>query len=407
MTAEPTSETHAYDVAVVGGGLVGLTTALTFVQAARQSARQTRIALIGPISTQPDLRTTAMLMPTVETLRELGVWEDLAEKTAPLKTMRLIDDSKRLVRAPVVDFKSVEVGLDAFGHNVPNRDLIDLLRARLANEPSVTIVDAKVTAVDAGSGDVKLQLDNGTTIEAPLAVAADGRTSLLREAAGIATRKWSYPQTAIILAFKHQYDHGGVSAEHHTETGPFTQVPLPTRPDAPYRSSLVWMVKPETADMLLELEPAALEHRIEHGLHSWLGKVTLDSPVRGIPMEGLNALGFGSKGIALVGETAHVFPPIGAQGFNLGMRDALDLVATWNEVPVQEIDAMLARYSRKRLADVTLRTTGVDLLNRSLLSDFLPVQVAKTVGISLLQQIGWLRRFAMRTGLGSRMERTR
>ncbi|MEM9678072.1 MAG: UbiH/UbiF family hydroxylase [Pseudomonadota bacterium] len=398
----PADSSTRFDIAVVGGGLVGLVTTLALASAARETGRQTAIALIAPAPHQTDMRTTAMLMPTIEALKNLNLWDALEVKTAALKTMRLIDGSKRLIRAPVVDFKSTEVGLDAFGYNVPNADFNAMMRERLANEPSVTVFDTKVVDVEIAPTGVDLALASAKTVSTALAVAADGRTSALRQAAGIETRKWSYPQTAIVLAFKHQFDHGGVSAEYHTETGPFTQVPLPPTDDALYRSSLVWMVKPQTADELIALGDAALAMRIEQGMQSWLGKISLETMPHGIPMEGLTALGFGANGVALVGETAHVFPPIGAQGFNLGMRDALDLVATWKEFPSDQTPAMLARYSRKRLADVTLRTTGVDLLNRSLLTDFLPVQAAKATGVTLLKQIGWLRRFAMRTGLGAR-----
>ncbi|MEM1040473.1 MAG: UbiH/UbiF family hydroxylase [Pseudomonadota bacterium] len=391
-----------FDIAVVGGGLVGLVTALAFANAARETGRQTAIALIAPTPEHPDMRTTAMLMPTIEALQNLNLWDTLETKTAALKTMRLVDGSKRLIRAPAVDFKSTEVGLDAFGYNVPNADFNAIMRERLGNEALVTEFDTKVVGVEVAPEGVSLALATGETISTALAVAADGRASALRQAAGIETRKWSYPQTAIILAFNHQFDHGGVSAEYHTETGPFTQVPLPATDTTPYRSSLVWMVKPQTAHELMALDDEALAMRIEQGMQSWLGKISLETKPQGIPMEGLTALGFGANGVALVGETAHVFPPIGAQGFNLGMRDALDLVATWKEFSSDQTPAMLARYSRKRLADVTLRTTGVDLLNRSLLTDFLPVQAAKATGVTLLKQIGWLRRFAMRTGLGAR-----
>ncbi|MEL6947379.1 MAG: FAD-dependent monooxygenase, partial [Pseudomonadota bacterium] len=178
-SGNPNTDVHAehdfetrFDIAIVGGGLVGLTAALSFARATSNSASDhikrdhppSRIVLIAPTPETPDPRTTAMLMPTVEGLKTLGVWEAVAEKTAPLKTMRLIDATKRLVRAPVVDFRSTEIGLDAFGHNVPNADLADALREQIATFDCVEIVDDTVTEADPNEEGVSLTLSSGKTI---------------------------------------------------------------------------------------------------------------------------------------------------------------------------------------------------------------------------------------------------
>jgi 2-octaprenyl-6-methoxyphenol hydroxylase len=178
-------------------------------------------------------------------------------------------------------------------------------------------------------------------------------------------------------------------------TGPFTQVPLPGR-----MSSLVWVETPEAAELIVDLKPERLERMIEEHLHSILGAVTLAGPVQRFPLSGATATRMTAPRVALVGEAAHVFPPIGAQGLNLGLRDAAAVVAAAaasRDDPGQP--SALARYERARHGDVASRTVGVDLLNRSLLAGFLPAQAARTIGLSVLAAVPLLRRFAMREGV--------
>lgn len=395
------TKSASFPIAVLGGGLVGKMAALYL--ASRWQQGDAAIALVSPKSAARDPRTTAMLMPAISMLEELGCWEAIKPHTAALKTMRLIDGSTRLFRAPVTDFRATEIELEAFGHNVPNHQMLELLDAAIQSNPNITMIEASADAVTQGAESVQLHLNTGDSVSCRLLVAADGRHSIAREAAGISARKWAYPQTAIVLNFAHSLPHGGVSAEFHTETGPFTQVPLPPTAAAPQRSSLVWMVKPEQAEQLRAKPLDELSSLIETKLQSSYGKVTVENQPAAIPMEGLIANGFGSGRTVLLGEAGHVFPPIGAQGFNLGMRDLRDLLQSLQNSS-GETDpgaaTVVNAYARARAADVTARTAGVDLMNRSLLTDFLPVQIARTAGMSLLGGSSFLRKLAMYQGLG-------
>ena len=182
--------------------------------------------------------------------------------------MRIVDATKRLIRSPVVTFRAAEIGEELFGLNIPNRDLNAALEAAVAARPGIDWKHALVESWTIGSDSVKARLADGTSVEGSLAVAADGRLSPARDAAGIRTSARSYPQAALVLNFSHSRGHGFISTEFHTETGPFTQVPLPGN-----RSSLVWVVRPKTAEELMALDDGLLSARVEEQMQSMLGRV--------------------------------------------------------------------------------------------------------------------------------------
>ena len=379
------------EVAIVGAGPAGLTAAIAIASAGVATA------LIGP-PPGIDHRTTALLAGSVTALDTLAVRPLCVEHAAPLRTMRIVDATSRLVRAPEVSFAASEIGLDAFGHNIENRHLLAALSARAEQLPSLKRIEGEASAVEIGDGHVTIALKTRGTVTAQLAIGADGRRSLCRAAAGIATRGHPYPQTALTFNLGHSRPHHDTSTEFHTESGPFTLVPLPGR-----RSSLVCVVGPDEADELSALDENALNTELERRSHSILGKINVE-PGRGVfPLAVETAESFGRSRIALIGEAAHLAPPIGAQGLNLGLRDAasigeLVVAARRDGGDVGAVD-LLSRYDAQRRADVTSRTFAVDLLNRSLLSDFLPVQSARGLGLYLLGRIGPLRRAVLREGV--------
>lgn len=376
-------------IVVAGAGPVGMMAALAVARSGRP------VTLIGPAPQSTDRRTTALMSPALQFLGELGVLDQVVAKAAPLKAMRIVDGTSRLIRSPVVTFRAAEIGEDWFGLNVPNVHLNAALEEAVTAEPAINWRRSTVTAWSIGPESITARLDDGTTAEAELAVAADGRASPAREAAGIATSTRTYPQSALVLNFGHSRDHGSISTEFHTETGPFTQVPLPGQ-----RSSLVWVVQPQRVSELAGMAEADLSVLVEEKMQSMLGRVSVEPGRQVYPLAATLPVRFAANRVALVGEAAHVFPPIGAQGLNLGIRDVVDLVAA---VPGSADDpgseAVLSAYDRKRRPDILARATAVNLLNGSLLSDMLPAQLARSAGLSLLGAVGPLRALFMREGL--------
>jgi 2-octaprenyl-6-methoxyphenol hydroxylase len=383
------SDSFTAEVAVVGGGPAGLVSAIALAAAGVDT-------LVVAPRAAADHRTTALLSSSVTALETLGAWQACLPHAAPLKKLRIVDDTGRLLRAPEVFFAADEIGLDAFGYNIENRYLLAALEAR-ATEFNLPRIETPALAVAPDAEGVTIDYAGGTA-RVRLAVGADGQRSLCRAEAGISTQRRAYPQIALTLNLAHTRPHGDTSTEFHTESGPFTLVPLPGQ-----RSSLVCVLDPARAAELSAMSDADLSTAIERRAHSLLGKMSVE-PDRGVfPLAIETADAFARSRIALVGEAAHVVPPIGAQGLNLGLRDGAAIAEIAADARRQNFDIgalnVLARYDRERRADAMSRAIAVDLLNRSLLTDFFPVHGARGLSLYLVDRIGPLRRALMREGV--------
>jgi 2-octaprenyl-6-methoxyphenol hydroxylase len=381
--------TFTAEVAIIGAGPAGLVSAIALAAAGVDTL------LVAPPAL-PDHRTTALLAGSVTALDTLGVWENCARAAAPLKNLRIVDDTRRLFRAPEVLFAAAEIDREAFGYNIENHYLIAALQARAAIL-DLTSTPAPALAIESDAPAVTIRHADGLE-RVQLAIGADGARSICRAAAGITTRRRSYPQTALTLNLAHGRAHDDTSTEFHTEEGPFTLVPLPGR-----RSSLVCVVAPEHCEELAAMNDAALSAEIERRAHSLLGPMTVESGRGVFPLAVETADVLAGNRIVLVGEAAHVVPPIGAQGLNLGIRDAATIAEIVADAHQHGEDVgspdVIRRYEHERRADIVTRTLAVDLLNRSLLADFLPAHGARGLSLYLVDRIGPLRRALMREGV--------
>lgn len=386
LSTQPESEPR---ILVAGTGPAGLAAALAL------AGRGFGVILAGPPANTDDRRTTALMAPAVALLDEIGIGAQLLETAAPLRVMQIIDATSRLIRSPAVTFRASEIGESAFGYNIPNAHLNGMLEAAADRHERIIRHRSLVARWQTGDEEIVARLSDGTEVHAKLAVAADGRNSPARHAAGIRTLDRPHAQAAFITTFAHSRPHGFTSTEFHTETGPFTQVPLPGD-----RSSLVWVLRPAEAERLRGLDSPTLSRTIEDRMQSMLGRVTVDGEAQVYPLSASLPERFAARRIALVGEAAHLFPPIGAQGLNLGLRDVADLVTTAARFAVDPgAAAAMSDYDAARRPDILARTAAVELLNRSLLSGFLPVQMLRGAGLAMLGGLAPLRGFFMREGL--------
>jgi len=382
-----------YQVGVVGAGPAGLAAALGL------ACLGIRVVIVSARPTHADNRTAALFTGSVRLLRNLAAWDDCRAAGEALTAIRIVDDMGALLRAPEVLFTAAEVGLEAFGYNVPNTSLVEALRRQVHAAAGITLIETAAAADLVIAADkVDVRLADGTSLSVRLVVGADGRNSVCRNAAGIEARTWSYEQSALTCTFSHQRPHNGVSTEFHRPAGPLTVVPARA-----HASSLVWVERPAVARRLADLDEAAFRGALEARLQGLLGPVG-EVSARGVfPLSGLTADVAGANRVALVGEAAHVIPPIGAQGLNLGFRDAAILADCVGDALQAGGDLggpeTLSAYARARRTDIASRAWSIDLLNRSLISGLLPVQLMRGLGLHALKAVKPLRRLAIREGL--------
>jgi 2-octaprenyl-6-methoxyphenol hydroxylase len=385
------------DIAVVGAGPAGLAAALAL---ARKDAR---VTLIGPAPRSQswqslDTRTAALLESSVNLLRALGVFDALLPQAAPLKAIRIIDASGSLLRAPELEFRASELGLEAFGYNIANSALIEALYAKAA-ATLPQLQPSNVERIEISPTKAMLSGKDGWRIAARLVVGADGGNSICRKAAGIPASEQHYGQAAIATSFAHRAPHQGVSIELHRRHGSITTVPLTD----PHGSSVIWIDETAEIERVMRLDATEFEQALQHRLDGVLGQVREVGARAHFPVTRLSAETLAARRTALVGEAAHILPPIGAQGLNLGLRDAATLAdcvsAARKRGGDPGNDDVLSAYDRARKVDVLTRTYGIDLLSRSLLSGFLPLQAARGIVSYGLNALPPLRRLVMRIGM--------
>jgi 2-octaprenyl-6-methoxyphenol hydroxylase len=388
------SMTPGNSIIVAGGGPAGLAAACLL-----------RIAGLGvhciegpKVDKHNDARTVALMLPAIRLLTHIGVWPDALQRcAAALRKLRIVDDTGSLFAADPVTFSAGEIGADAFGWNIPVSMLIAALRAR-AGELGVDLHPGNVIRFQDGAEAAAVTLDTGNEMSARAVIAADGRSSVMRRTAGIATIDWSYEQTAIATSFDHSAEHHGLSIEFHKAAGPMTTVPMPGK-----RSSLVWMETHEKAAELLQLPDEAFARRLQIETHGDLGRISNPGPRGAFAMRGLTATRFAATRLYLVGEAAHVVPPIGAQGLNMSMRDAAlaaQIIADaedWGDDP--GATKATSQYDEQRRRDVLPRQAVIHAMNSSLLSELAPLHTLRSIGLTAVSHIGPLRDRVVREGI--------
>ena len=393
------------DILVAGGGVAGLVAAAAF------GSRGFSVLCVDPTppvteegAAGADLRTTAILQPGQRLLDRIGLWEALAPHAAPLEVMRIVDAGGPKAEARLIrDFRASDVSDLPFGWNLPNWFLRKEILGHLAQLTNVTFLPGLSCTKYLSRLDAALvTLSDGQKIRARLAVAADGRNSVLRGAAGIRTQTQRYGQKALAFAVTHPVPHENVSTEIHRTGGPFTLVPLPDREGRP-ASAIVWMDDGPASQRRMSLPQDAFEAEMTERSCGLLGDLTLATPRSIWPIISQRAENLTAPHMALIAEAAHVVPPIGAQGLNMSLADTASLLDLAEATP----DAlggpnMLAAYESKRLRDIRIRVAGIDMLNRASQVRLPVLRDARAAALGALYATPPVRRLLMEMGLGLR-----
>ncbi len=394
-----------YDILISGGGIAGLTAAAAFGSAGFS------VLCVDPAppvtdreAAGADLRTTAFLQPARDFLDQCGIWARLDGHAMPLQVMRIIDAGGERPEPRVTrDFDAEDISERPFGWNLPNWLLRREISAHLHEMPGVDFRPGTgTTTLFTREASARVGLSDGSHATVRLVIAADGRNSPMRRAAGIGVKTTRFGQKALAFAVTHPIPHGNVSTEVHRTGGPFTLVPLPDLDGQP-SSAVVWMEEGPKAEALFKLDTPDLETAMSERSCHILGPLKLASQRTLWPIIAQHAERLSSERLALVAEAAHVVPPIGAQGLNMSLNDLRALHELAIRAPDRLGDRqMLASYHRQRIVDIRARVAGITLLNRTSMLSAPPLRDARAKALDAFYGIAPVRRTLMQLGLGTR-----
>lgn len=411
----------AAEIAIVGGGMVGMSLAAALAGNGIATCLIEAEKLPDITGEAFDGRSSAIAYGSHLVLRGIGAWDYLAAEAQPIRDIRVSDGAWHMAGpSPFFvhyHFADLPAGAvpgagDAqppFGWIVENRAVRRALLQRLAECQHLTHLSAtQVTSIDFGEKRQIVQLADGQRVSARLVIAADGRQSAVRRMAGIGARELGYKHAAIVCTVQHENPHHGVAHEHFLPVGPFAMLPMTDDRDAAgnrrHRSSIVWTEDQRIIPMLLKLSDEDLGAEIQRRFGDTLGRVTPIGPRFTYPLKMVLADTYVKDGLALAGDAAHGMHPIAGQGFNMGVRDVAALAEVIVDAHRLGLDigsmAVLEAYARWRRFDNLMMVAVTDGLTRLFSNDLPPVRLARDIGFFLFNKTKPLKRLAMRHAMG-------
>ncbi len=387
------------DVIIFGGGLVGLALAC-----ALDSSGISAI-IVDPADPALrkdaafDGRTSAVSSSSMRMLETIGVTQHLAQAGCPIRTIAVADG----LEPGGLHFDAEDD--EPLGWMHENRHLRAALQARAeAARNSWLLWKSRVTKVDRGEDGVTVTLEDGRKLIAPLLIAADGRESKTREAAGINVARWRYDHQAIVSVLRHENPHEHVAYEIFYPTGPFALLPM-TDDAGGHRSAIVWSVPKQDAAGWLSLSDADFAAEAEAAMGGFLGKVEMLAPRSSFPLGFHHAGQMTALRLALVGDAAHAIHPIAGQGLNLGFRDVAALAQVLVEGARLGLDLgdkqLLDQYQRWRSLDALSVAFATDSLTRIYAVPGKTASAVRRFGMELVGRITPLKNRLMNEARGT------
>lgn len=391
-----------YAVVISGASFAGMALACGLGQAL---GSDNRIALIdrsaGPGTAKRDSRASALAAGPKHMLDALGVWPALAEEVQPVMSIEITDSPLEAgVRPVLLTYDNATDTHEPATYIVPNAALYDALYAAAKRISSIEwIVPSEARDFVSGETGVRVRLADGREIEASLLVAAEGRDSKLREAAGIGIVGWSYPQIGIVTTVRHERPHGARAVQHFLPAGPFAILPLPGN-----RSCITWTEDEESGRRIMGLDDTSFLAEVERRFGGKLGAIALDGPRQSWPLKMHLARRYIADRFALVGDAAHGVHPLAGQGLNLAFRDVaalVEVVADAVRLGFEPGNAQaLARYERWRRFDSALSAATFDGINRLFANDATLMRSAREIGLGLVDRAPMFKRFLVGEAAG-------
>lgn len=393
------------DLVISGAGFVGSALALALSQAFHG---EMRIVVVDPLlgagapQAKPDARASALAAASINLLNAIGVWESVRAFAEPVRRIEITDSSLDDGLRPVLlTYDNMLASGEAATSIVENARLEQSLLSTLARAAGVeTRGGVKIERIDAGGARSIARLSNGRSISAPLIVAAEGRRSALREAAGIKTVGWDYGQIGIVTTIEHDGDHHGTALQHFLPGGPFAVLPLP----GGKRSCITWSEQADAARRILALDDAAFLIELEQRLAGRRGAIRLAGPRQSWPLNLQIAREYTGERLALAGDAAHGVHPIAGQGLNLGFRDVAALAEVIADAARlgQDIGSphVLDRYTQWRRTDSAMSAATYDGLNKLFSNDWKLLRTARDAGLGVVDRLPTVKQWLVSEAAG-------
>jgi 2-octaprenyl-6-methoxyphenol hydroxylase len=390
---------HDADVLIAGGGFAGLTLAVALRQALGHAFSVTVADPTLGSSHAEDERASAIVAAARRLFETIGVWDRVADEAQPILDMVVTDSRLNdAMRPTFLTFAGeIEPG-EPFAHMVDNRRLVAAL-AEKARDAGVDLRTGAVVDFAVAPDGIRVELTDGTALNARLLVAADGARSTIRGRAGITTHGWDYSQSAIVINVEHERDHHGRAEEHFLPAGPFAILPLKGR-----RASIVWTETTSEAERIMALPDDAFHAELEQRFKLHLGDIKAVGKRRAHPLGFFVARSFVAGRIALIGDAAHLIHPIAGQGLNMGLKDVAALAEVIVDAARLGLDPgapdILERYQRWRRFDTMAMGFATDGLNRLFSNRSDVLRLARDVGLGLVDRLPGLKRLFIREAAG-------
>ncbi|GAB7219485.1 FAD-dependent oxidoreductase [Vibrio comitans] len=379
-----------FDVAVIGGGMVGAATALGLAKQGKQ------VAIIEGYQPKPfehtqglDIRISAISKSSVDLLKQLGAWPHIQNKRvfpySGLETWELENCCTR--------FDAADLDLTLLGYMVENRVLQLGIWEALSEYSNVTFYcpDSLVSMKTTGQGQL-LDLSSGEALSASLVVGADGANSKVRQIAGIGVTAWDYRQDCMLINVETDCLDIDVTWQWFTPSGPRSYLPM-----GEGKGCLVWYDSPERIKQLAQLNTVELQTEIQRCFPARVGHVTVKD-FASFPLKRRHAQHYCKDGVALVGDAAHTINPLAGQGVNLGFKDVTALLTTLSDDDYSLRN--LQKYQQLRKTDNLIMQTAMDVFYVGFSNNIGPVKMLRNVGLKLADSAGPLKHQALKYALG-------
>ncbi|EGU34808.1 2-octaprenyl-6-methoxyphenol hydroxylase [Vibrio sp. N418] len=389
---------QSVDIAIVGGGMVGL----AFAAAMKDS--DLRIALIeshipdSELQELSDVRVSALSRSSESILRNLGAWQGIIDRRAAAYSAMEVWEQDSFAR---IEFDAKKIAQPDLGHIVENRVIQLALLEQVKKQANVTLfMPAQCQSMAMGESEAWLTLANGQSLTAKLVVGADGANSWVRRQQNIPLTHWDYGHSAIVANVWTQEPHDNVARQIFTPQGPLAFLPM----GGSQMSSIVWSTDPSRAEQLVAMDKEAFNKALTAEFDARLGMCEVIGERFSFPLKMRYARDFVCERVALIGDAAHTIHPLAGQGVNLGLLDAAclaqEVLQLWQQGQDIGSKRNLRSYERWRKAEAAKMIAAMQGFRDLFAGDNPAKKLVRGIGMQLVGQLPGAKDEILKRALG-------